>query len=502
MFSTLLIANRGEIAVRVIRACRELGIRSVAVYSDADRNAPHVSLADVAVPIGPPAPRESYLDIERILAAARSNGAQAIHPGYGFLAENAAFARATAAAGLKFVGPSPEAMEAMGDKLGARRTMARLGIPIVPGSDPDADPATLLDAGRQVGFPLLVKAAGGGGGRGMRRVDDVTQLPDALESAAREAAAAFGDSRVYVERVIEQARHIEVQVLGDQHGNVVHVFERECSLQRRFQKVIEEAPAPNLARAVRDGLLGAAVRAAQAVSYEGAGSVEFLVDERGFYFLEMNTRLQVEHPVTELVCGVDLVQLQIRIAAGEHLPFAQKDLQVRGHAIEARICAEDPARGFAPSPGKIEAFVEPAGPGIRCDAGVTSGSVVPPEYDALVAKVIAHAPDRDSALARLRGALRELVVLGVATNSEFLAALLDDPAVGDGSADTQLITRAYGAWTPPAVATSAAEPAVLAAALGIVLQSAATSSRESRPGAMAATPWSSLVGFRLGGATS
>jgi len=499
MFSTLLIANRGEIAVRVIRACRELGIRSVAVYSEADRSAPHVSLADVAVPIGPPAPRESYLDVERILGAARSTGAQAIHPGYGFLAENAAFARATTAAGLKFVGPSPEAMEAMGDKLGARRTMAKLGIPIVPGSDPDADPATLLDAGRQVGFPLLVKAAGGGGGRGMRRVDVMEHLPDALESAAREAGAAFGDTRVYVERVIERARHIEVQVLGDQHGNVVHVFERECSLQRRFQKVIEEAPAPNLASAVRDGLLGAAVRAAQAVAYEGAGSVEFLVDERGFYFLEMNTRLQVEHPVTELVCGVDLVQLQIRIAAGERLPFAQGDLAIRGHAIEARICAEDPARGFAPSPGKIESFVEPAGPGIRCDAGVTSGNVVPPEYDAMISKVIAHAQDRTAAVARLRAALRELTVLGVATNAEFLDALLDDPAVLAGTADTQLITRDYASWTPPVVATSASSPDFVAAALGIVLQSSSSASKGGGGGAATVTPWDTLGHWRLGG---
>ena len=499
MFSTLLIANRGEIAVRVIRACRELGIRSVAVFSEADRGAPHVALADVAVPIGPAAPRESYLDGARILEAALSTGAEAIHPGYGFLAENAAFARAVAAAGLRFVGPSPEAMEAMGDKLGARRTMARLGIPIVPGSDPDADPTTLIEVGTRVGFPLLVKAAGGGGGRGMRRVDEASQLPDALTSASREAAAAFGDPRVYVERVIERARHIEVQVLGDRHGNVVHVFERECSLQRRFQKVIEEAPAPNLRRAVRDGLLDAAVHAARAVAYEGAGSVEFLVDDQGFYFLEMNTRLQVEHPVTEMVCGVDLVQLQIAIAAGEPLPFRQEDLEVRGHAVEARICAEDPARAFAPSPGRIEAFVEPAGPGIRCDAGVSSGSVVPPEYDALIAKVIAHAPDRTGAIARLRGALRELAVLGVTTNAEFLATLLGDPSVAAGSADTQLITREYAGWMPPIAPPTAAAPEVVAAALAIALRGARTTAHAEGQRSATVTPWLSLTGWRAGG---
>ena len=501
MFSTLLIANRGEIAVRVIRACRELGIRSVAVFSDADRGAPHTALADVAVSIGAATPRESYLNVERVIAAARATGAEAIHPGYGFLAENAPFARAVAAAGICFVGPSPEAMTAMGDKLGARKTMAKLGIPIVPGSDPDADPATLLEVGTAIGFPLLVKAAGGGGGRGMRRVDEASQLAAALEAAAREASAAFSDPRVYVERVVEHARHVEVQVLADRHGNAVHVFERECSLQRRFQKVIEEAPAPNLDETVRHGLLEAAVRATRAVKYEGAGSVEFLVQGDRWYFLEMNTRLQVENPVTELVCGVDLVQLQIRIAAGEPLPFRQDDLQVRGHAIEARVCAEDPARAFAPSPGRISTFVEPTGPGIRCDAGVASGSVVPPEYDALVAKVIAHAPDRDGALRRLQCALRELVLLGVTTNAEFLASLLRDPSVIAGDADTQLITRAYGDWKPRAPGSSVASPELVAAALALALHHEAAPARGAAavPGTPAAsTPWDTLVAWRNG----
>jgi acetyl-CoA/propionyl-CoA carboxylase biotin carboxyl carrier protein len=499
MFRTLLIANRGEIAVRVIRACRALGIRSVAVYSDADRTSPHVALADVAVAIGPATPSESYLHVARIVAAARDNGAEAIHPGYGFLAENASFARAVASAGIQFVGPSPEAMESMGDKLGARRTMARLGIPIVPGSDPDADPATLPALGRQIGFPLLVKAAGGGGGRGMRRVDEASQLEDALAAASREAQAAFGDPRVYVERVVERARHIEVQVLADRHGNVVHVFERECSLQRRFQKVIEEAPAPNVPDAVRRGLLDAAVRAAREVRYEGAGSVEFLVEGDRFYFLEMNTRLQVEHPVTELVCGVDLVQLQIRVAAGEPLPFRQEQIEVRGHAIEARICAEDPARGFVPSPGRIAAFVEPAGPGIRCDAGVVEGSVVPPEYDALIAKVIAHGADRSEALASLRGALREMVVLGVTTNAEFLAALASDPSVVAGTADTQLITREYADWAPqPPSAGADAIAAALAITLGLGARSSGSVESSANAAVTPASPWEVLTSWRIG----
>jgi acetyl-CoA/propionyl-CoA carboxylase, biotin carboxylase, biotin carboxyl carrier protein len=499
MFRTLLIANRGEIAVRVIRACRALGIRSVAVYSDADRTSPHVALADAAVRIGAASPAESYLNVERIIAAARETAADAIHPGYGFLAENASFARAVASAGIRFVGPSPDAMESMGDKLGARRTMARLGIPIVPGSDPDADPTTLPELGRAIGFPLLVKAAGGGGGRGMRRVDEASQLEDALAAASHEAQSAFGDPRVYVERVVERARHIEVQVLADRHGNVVHVFERECSLQRRFQKVIEEAPAPSLSDGVRRGLLEAAVRAAREVRYEGAGSVEFLVEGDRFYFLEMNTRLQVEHPVTELVCGVDLVQLQIRVAAGEPLPFRQDQIEVRGHAIEARICAEDPARGFVPSPGRIAAFVEPAGPGIRCDAGVVEGSVVPPEYDALIAKVIAHGADRGAALASLRGALREMVVLGVTTNAEFLAALASDPSVVAGTADTQLITRCYADWAPE---SSGADADAIAAALAITLGAAGGPSASAMHGgadAIASTsPWDALTSWRVG----
>jgi acetyl-CoA/propionyl-CoA carboxylase biotin carboxyl carrier protein len=500
-FETLLIANRGEIAVRVIRACRKLGIRSVAVYSDADRTSPHVALADLAVAIGPAAAADSYLNVERILEAARRTGARAIHPGYGFLAENAAFARAVAAAGLTFVGPSPEAMEAMGDKLGARRTMARLGIPIVPGSDPDADPATLPEIGGRIGFPLLVKAAGGGGGRGMRRVDEVAQLPDALAAASREAAAAFGDPRVYLERVVERARHVEVQVLGDRHGNVVHVFERECSLQRRFQSVIEAAPAPNLDPAVRRGLLESAVRAAKSVSYEGAGSVEFLVEGERFYFLEMNTRLQVEHPVSELVCGVDLVEQQIRIAAGEPLPFAQDELQVRGHAIEARVCAEDPSRGFAPSPGRIVHFVEPAGAGVRCDAGVVSGGVVPAEYDALIAKVIGYGKDRRAAIDALEGALRELVVLGVTTNAEFLAALLRDPDVLSERLDTQLVTRGYSDWQPAQLKTDASSPELIAAALALHFRAPARWAAGAASGGTAVaqdSPWDHLPGWRNG----
>jgi acetyl-CoA/propionyl-CoA carboxylase biotin carboxyl carrier protein len=501
VFSSLLIANRGEIAVRVIRACRELGIRSVAVFSDADRGSPHVALADEAVHVGAAPARESYLAVDRILAAARESGAEAIHPGYGFLAENAAFARAVAAAGLRFVGPSPEAIVAMGDKLGARRTMARLGIPIVPGSDPDADPATLPSIAERVGFPLLVKAAGGGGGRGMRRVESPSELPAALEAASREAAAAFGDPRVYVERLVERARHVEVQVLGDGFGNVVHVYERECSVQRRFQKIIEEAPAPNLPAGVRAGLLEAAVHAARAVSYEGAGSVEFLVEGERWYFLEMNTRLQVEHAVTEMVCGVDLVQLQIAIAAGTPLPFRQEEIAVRGHAIEARVCAEDPARGFVPSPGRIATFVEPGGPGVRCDSGVTSGSVVPPEYDPLIAKVVAHAPDRERALHRLGGALRELVVLGVTTNAEFLTTLLADPEVVAGRADTQLLSRSYAAWAPAPPGDAAFAPDAVAALLAVALRRDGHQRTASGERPRASTPWDLLPAWRTGGAS-
>jgi acetyl-CoA/propionyl-CoA carboxylase biotin carboxyl carrier protein len=498
MFSTLLVANRGEIAVRILRACRELDIRSVAVYSDADRASLHVSLADMAVHLGPSDPRQSYLDGDRLLDAARRAGAEAIHPGYGFLAENAAFARAVAAAGLTFVGPSPEAIESMGDKLGARRTAASLGIPIVPGSEPTGDSAALLGEGRRVGAPLLVKAAGGGGGRGMRRVSELADLPAALEAASREALAAFGDARVYLERALDRPRHIEVQVLADHHGNVVHLHERECSLQRRFQKIVEEAPAFNLRDDIRVALCSAATRAAQSIGYRGAGSVEFLVSGDKWFFLEMNTRLQVEHPVTEMVSGFDLVRAQIEIAAGQPLTIRQEDLAVRGHAIEARVCAEDPAAGFAPSPGDVSRFLAPAGPGVRCDAGLVSGARVPAEYDSLIAKVIAHACDRRSALARLRRALEETVVLGVSTNIGFLLDLLSDPAVVAGTADTQLIERRLAA-APSEEAHQGLAPELAAAALCAAQTPRHGVRADPTAAANSASPWLTLRGWRAGG---
>ena len=504
MFSTLLVANRGEIAVRVIRACRELGVRAVAVYSDADRAAPHVALADAAVRIGPPPATESYLDVAAILRAARATGAQAIHPGYGFLAENAAFARAVSDAGLIFVGPPADAIAHMGDKLAGRRLMSTIGVPVVPGSDPESRLEALAEEAERVGFPLLVKAAGGGGGRGMRRVESAERLEEALASASREAQAALGDPRVYLERLIDRGRHIEVQVLADGHGKVVHLFERECSLQRRFQKIIEEAPAPSLDPAVRDALCTAALRGARAVDYQGAGSVEFLVRGRDWYFLEMNTRLQVEHPVTEMITGIDLVRAQIEIAAGCPISFRQEDVKTRGHAIEARICVEDPARGFAPSPGRISTFREPGGPGVRCDTGVVSGGDVPAEYDSLIAKVIAHAEDRPLACRRLERALRETVVLGVTSNVEFLLELLADPDVVAGGPDTQLVQRKYAQWKPvgniPQQTPRRGLPAeVAAAALAIATQRPGRSSTTDERGEPEeAGPWSLLGGFRTG----
>jgi acetyl-CoA/propionyl-CoA carboxylase biotin carboxyl carrier protein len=503
VFSTLLVANRGEIAVRVIRACRELGVRVVAVYSDADRAAPHVALADAAVRLGPPPATESYLDVAAILRAARATGAQAIHPGYGFLAENAAFARAVADAGLVFVGPPPDAIARMGDKLAGRRLMSALGVPVVPGSGAESSLEALAGEAERIGFPLLVKAAGGGGGRGMRRVENAERLEEALSSASREARSALGDPRVYLERLIDCGRHVEVQVLADAHGNVVHLFERECSLQRRFQKLVEEAPAPALDADVRDALCAAAVRGARAVDYRGAGSVEFLVRGRDWYFLEMNTRLQVEHPVTEMITGIDLVRAQIEVAAGVPLGFRQDDIRPRGHAIEARICVEDPSRGFAPSPGRISTFREPGGPGVRTDAGVVSGGEVPPEYDSLIAKVIAHAEDRTRALSRLERALRETVVLGVTSNVEFLLELLADPQVVAGEPDTQLVQRKYAQWQPRRSAPAEGAlpvllPEVAAAALAIATQRGAGSVGREATRPEHGDPWSLLGGFRTG----
>jgi 3-methylcrotonyl-CoA carboxylase alpha subunit len=439
-FDKLLIANRGEIAIRIIRACRELGIAAIAVYSEADRAALHVRLADAALLIGPAAPAESYLSAERILDAARRSGAQAIHPGYGFLSERAEFSRACQAAGVTFIGPAPEAIDLMGSKIAAKRLAAQAGVPTVPGYLGDDQRAERLrEQALLVGFPLLIKASAGGGGRGMRVVRDLAMFDDALASARREALAAFGDDAIFLEWLIERPRHVEIQVLADAHGNCVHLFERECSIQRRHQKIVEESPSTALSPQLRAEMGAAAVRLALAAGYRNAGTLEFMLDEQGsYYFLEMNTRLQVEHPVTELVAGVDLVQLQIAIAAGAPLPFSQADLTQRGHAIEARIYAEDPTT-FLPSTGRVALFAPADGPGVRSDAGIESGDDVTVYYDSMLAKLIVAAPDRAAAIARLRRALDEYTVLGVTTNLPLLRAIAAQPDFAAGATHTDFL---------------------------------------------------------------
>ena len=445
----LLIANRGEIALRIIRACRELGIEAVAIYSDADAAAPHVRAADVAMRVGPAPAAESYLNIGAVVDAARASGADAVHPGYGFLSERAAFAEACAAAGLIFVGPPAAAIDAMGSKIGARRLMEQAGVPVVPGSAPDDQTdAGVAAAAGAIGFPVLVKASAGGGGKGMRVARDAASLAEAVPAARREAQAAFGDGTLYVERLIERPRHVEIQVFADTHGHAVHLFERECSIQRRHQKVIEESPSPVLTPALRARMGEAAVAAARACGYVNAGTIEFLVDDRDgrgdaarFYFLEMNTRLQVEHPVTEGVTGTDLVRAQLRVAAGGPLPWRQEDLVQRGHAIECRVYAEDPASGFLPQAGPLLLYREPAGPGIRVDSGVEEGAEVPVQYDPMLAKLIATGETRDAATARAIAALRSFPVLGVRTNIPFLIDVLRHPAFASGDIDTAFIDR-------------------------------------------------------------
>jgi acetyl-CoA/propionyl-CoA carboxylase biotin carboxyl carrier protein len=430
MFESVLIANRGEIAVRIARACRELGVRTIAVYSEADRDAMHVTVCDEAHLLGPSDPASSYLHIERIVDVIRRTGAQAVHPGYGFLAENAAFARAVVDAGATFIGPSPEAIERMGDKLSAREVARAADVPVVPGTlEPTSDPAVAVAFGEEHGYPVAVKAMFGGGGRGMKVVRDASEMQSALESAAREAGVAFGRSECYLERYLERPRHVEVQVLGDLDGTIVHLGDRDCSLQRRHQKLIEEAPAPDIDPEVRAALHDAAVRVSREMRYTNAGTCEFLLDEDGrrFYFLEMNTRLQVEHPVTELVTGIDIVHAQLRVAAGEGLGFAQDDVRIRGHAIEARINAEDPGAGFLPTPGTVERLVPPLGPGVRLDTGLRSGDEIPREYDSMVAKLVVWAEDRTTACRRLGVALDELVVDGVATTVPFHRVAVTHP---------------------------------------------------------------------------
>ncbi|MEU5535277.1 acetyl-CoA carboxylase biotin carboxylase subunit [Streptomyces sp. NPDC020362] len=452
MFDTVLVANRGEIAVRVIRTLRSLGVRSVAVFSDADADARHVREADTAVRIGPAPAAESYLSVERLLEAAARTGAQAVHPGYGFLAENAGFARACEEAGLVFIGPPADAIALMGDKIRAKETVKAAGVPVVPGSSGSGlTDAQLAEAAREIGTPVLLKPSAGGGGKGMRLVRDVSALEEEIAAARREARASFGDDTLLVERWVDRPRHIEIQVLADGHGGVVHLGERECSLQRRHQKIIEEAPSVLLDEATRSAMGEAAVQAARSCGYRGAGTVEFIVpggDPSSYYFMEMNTRLQVEHPVTELITGLDLVEWQLRVAAGERLGFAQEDVTLTGHAVEARICAEDPARGFLPSGGTVLLLNEPQGDGVRTDSGLSEGTEVGSLYDPMLSKVIAYGPDRETALRRLRAALAETVTLGVQTNAGFLRRLLAHPAVVAGELDTGLVERVVDELVP------------------------------------------------------
>ena len=487
MFDTVLVANRGEIAVRVMRTLRRLGIRSVAVYSDADAGALHVRAADVAVRIGPAPARESYLSVDAVVAAAVESGAQAIHPGYGFLSENPALAAACAGHDIVFVGPPVGAIEAMGDKIAAKATVAAAGVRVVPGSSgAGLDDAALAVAAREVGFPVLLKPSAGGGGKGMRLVDDEAGLAAAIESARREARNAFGDDTLLVERFVRNPRHIEIQVLADTHGGVVHLGERECSLQRRHQKIVEEAPSPLLTPEVRAAMGQQAVDAARSCGYVGAGTVEFIVssdrpDE--FFFMEMNTRLQVEHPVTEMVYGVDLVEWQLRVAAGEALPFRQEALRPNGHAVEVRVYAEDPARGFLPTGGRVHAVREPSAAGVRVDSGIAAGSVIGSDYDPMLSKVIAWGADRPEALHRLDHALAETAVLGVTTNVGFLRRLLADPDVAAGRLDTGLVERRLD----DLVATEVPIAALVAVALEPLVAAGA------RSGA-----WSQLVAWRHG----
>jgi acetyl-CoA carboxylase biotin carboxylase subunit len=464
-FSKVLIANRGEVAVRVIRACREMEIRTVAVFSEADRAALHVRLADEALPIGQAPARESYLRIDRVLEAARTSGAEAIHPGYGFLAESAAFARACEEAGIVFIGPRSETIALMGEKTSARREAAAAGIPVVPGTfETLADLDAVTREAERLGYPVMLKAAAGGGGKGLRRVGSAAELAGALPRARSEARGAFGDESVYLEKALVRPRHIEIQVLADHYGHAVHLFERECSIQRRHQKVVEESPSPLVSKQLRERMGALALALVRRVSYTNAGTLEFLVDaEKRPYFLEMNTRLQVEHPVTEMVTGTDLVKLQIRIAQGEALPLRQSELAQRGHAIECRVYAEDPAGGFLPSPGRITALRVPGGPGIRDDSGVYAGWEVPIHYDPLVSKLVAWGASRDEAIRRLRRAVAEYKVLGIQTTLPFFERVLQHPAFVAGDFDTSFVDDFFAGSDDRR--TRPTEVAVMAAAI-------------------------------------
>ena len=497
MLRRILIANRGEIALRILRGCRELGIDTVAVYSDADARALHVRRADRAVRIGPAPPAESYLDADAILAAARDTGADAIHPGYGFLSENAGFAAACEAAGIVFIGPPAAAITAMGSKIAARELAVRAGVPVVPGETPaDQSAGAIATAAGRVGFPLLLKPAAGGGGIGMKTVRDAASLPSAIAQAKREAHGAFGDDTLYVERLVERPRHVEFQVFADSHGNAVHLFERECSIQRRHQKVIEESPSPALTAALRARMGAAAVAVTRAAGYRNAGTIEFLLEGQGdrasFYFLEMNTRLQVEHPVTEQVAGVDLVRAQIAVAGGEPLPWSQGDLSQRGHAIELRVYAEDPANHDLPQAGPLLLYREPSGPGIRIDAGVEEGGEIPVHYDPMIAKLIATGDTRDAARRRALAALRSYPILGVRTNIRLLIALLEHPRFVAGDLDTRFLDTEGEALRGQLAGDPPADIVELAAQVRRQPGHRAA----QRPSSQATDPWSTLGAWR------
>jgi acetyl/propionyl-CoA carboxylase alpha subunit len=496
MIRRLLIANRGEIAVRVARTAREMGVETIAVYADADAASPHVRAADRAAALGPGPIAETYLSSPRLIDAARAFSADAVHPGYGFLSENAAFARAVAAAGMVWVGPPASAIEEMGGKLRSRARMEAAGVPVVPGSRPDArDDAALRAVAERLGFPLLIKASAGGGGKGMSRVDVPAELPAALAEGRRLAQAAFGDATVYLERLLENSRHVEFQIFGDARGHAVHLFERECSVQRRHQKIVEETPSPALSPPLRDAMGRAAVAAAKAVAYVGAGTVEFLLGPDGtFYFLEMNTRLQVEHAITEETLGVDLVRAQLEVASGAEIPAAWRDGAIgpRGHAIELRLYAEDPEE-FLPRSGRLAVYREPAGPGIRVDAGVEEGSRIGVDYDPLLAKLIVHAENRGAAIARARRAVADWVVLGVETNQRALAAVLDSPEFRSGHYGTDLVSK-----LPSRRSDSAPDAAWIAAAIAASGGRSATRAEADAAVAGGADPWEAWTGWRAG----
>ncbi len=503
MFQRLLIANRGEIACRVIRTAKRLGIRTIAIYSDADRNARHVVLADEAVPVGPAPARDSYLHIDAVIAAARQAKADSIHPGYGFLSENAAFAEACAAAGIVFVGPPPAAIRAMGDKSAAKALMEKAGVPTVPGfHGAQQDLKTFAVAASRIGYPVLIKASAGGGGKGMRIVESEDDLEDAMAGARREAASSFGDDKLLIEKYLLQPRHIEIQVFADSHGNAVHLFERDCSIQRRHQKVIEEAPAPGLPEATRRTMGEAAVKAARAVDYRGAGTIEFIVDRDGkFYFMEMNTRLQVEHPVTEMITGQDLVEWQLVVADGGKLLRRQDELKISGHALEARLYAEDPARDFLPASGAIDHLVFPdESPALRVETGVRQGDTISIHYDPMIAKLVVWGQDRAEAVDALKAALARCEIVGPPTNRNFLAAIAAHPAFGRAELDTGFIARHMDTLVPKQVPAPARIIAL--AALALILDARANTTRAARRSADPFTPWAAVNGWRLNDAAA